>query len=96
MTPRNYLANRQVVTPLPQSKQVASPLPPQPWEDGQLLHDLKDAAIILTGQLGTGYSYDELRRAVRSGQWQEGYHWWKKGRRFKINVRRIIEWQLSA
>lgn len=66
-----------------------------PWTDGQLLHDLKVASSILTAQLGGGYSYDEMRRSIISGTWQERVHYWKKGRRYKVNIHRIINWQLS-
>jgi hypothetical protein len=94
--PRTYHADKKLA-PLVAFPAPASPAAPlQPWTDGQLLHDLKSAAPILKAALGSGYSYTELRNAIRSGQWQEGIHWWKKGNRYKVNLHRIIEWQLHG
>lgn len=95
---RNYSASKSV-PPIPLRTVQSVPVPSgdlRPWEDGQLLHDLKQASEILTAKLGSGYSYDELRSSIASGQWQEKYHYWKKGRRYKVNLHRIIEWQLGG
>lgn len=67
---------------------------PEKWEDGRLLHDLKEASEILTHQLGKGYSYCELSRML-DRDLQEGVHFWRKGRFVKINIHRVIDWQLS-
>lgn len=94
---RKYSASKSV-PPIPLRTAQAAPIPSsdlRSWEDGQLLHDLKGASAILTAKLGSGYSYDELRLMISSGQLQEKVHYFKKGRRYKVNLHRIIEWQLG-
>lgn len=94
MRGRQYYRDK-IVTPLPAKPQGNSEQL-EPWEDGQILHDLREASAILTRKLGRGYSPDELRRKIRTGQWIKGYHWFKPNKYYKISVRRAIATETGA
>lgn len=57
------------------------------------MHDIKSASEILTEQLGRGHSYSKLLKLIGSGQLTEGYHWFKVGGVYKLNIPRFIEWR---
>lgn len=91
---RKYQSQKEVTPPLSVVKPVApkAGLPPK-WEDGARMHSVRDASQILTSELGRGHSYDRLLALIRSGELTEGYHWWKTGGTYKLNIHRFIEWR---
>lgn len=94
---RIYQANKvtpQQVSRLPVKAQPVSQ--PQEWEDGKLLHGLEDASLILNSYLGGGFSVKQIRRRIHDGTWEKGVHWTQTGRLLKVNIRAIVDWQLSV
>lgn len=93
---RTYRANKVIppsVAKLPVKPQIKTQ--PQAWEDGKLLHGLKEASVILTHKLGDGYSVDQIRARIKSGEWTERFHWYRTGKLYKINIQAVINWQLG-
>lgn len=67
---------------------------PTAWEDGKFWHSLKEGSAILEERNNNSYSYHNLARRIREGEFEEGYHFRKIGkdkRAIEVNIWRIIE-----
>jgi hypothetical protein len=60
------------------------------------LHNLREASQILTEQYQSGYSIGSIRRYIRIGAWNYGWHYTKTGNRYKIYIPAIQEWQVNG
>ncbi|MGA7936409.1 MAG: hypothetical protein WCA35_22835 [Kovacikia sp.] len=68
-------------------------LPLEQWDDGRWWHSAREAAAILQECCGKeGFSYESLLAALTNGEYIEGFHWFRRGTAFKVNLRRIIKY----
>lgn len=95
---RTYSSNQEVVPiqAVPKLPKKRSPsllsLPLEPWEDQQFWHSAKVAAPILQERCGKeGFSYESLLAALEI-EYVEGFHWFKRGGTYKVNLWRIIKY----
>ncbi len=60
---------------------------------GASLLSLVSAGKVLNAKYDGGYSLSTMKRLIRNGQWQFGWHWTRTGRFIKIYEPAIDEWQ---
>ena len=98
MAPRTY--NSDKVAPIrsiahatpKQRSTVLHNLPLEAWEDNQFWHSAKQAAGILQERCGkSGFSYESLLDGLEN-EYIEGFHWFKRGGVYKLNIWRMIKY----